>query len=414
MPYAGRAMGRTHRLSLPSAVAASMLLITVSASEGLTAEPVDDRLEAGPWTASAFARGKVQIKGQGIKVVWQLEIPAQFDFRITGTGKAIGTWRHQGSVDQVLTGRFRGRKVKGRADLALKGGGKVRGSGKKLRLNGSSRHEGDLVLTSPQGSVAFDVSQNSKIPTLRMPVIATTCDEAYGEWAYTLKQALDEQGLKGSVTGTWLAFRDTSEFRAKAKALRDSVKGGNVDTDLDSSLLVIATELIISYNQLARRYPDWPADEVSDLFKETESILNALRNLSECERTLVGEGTLERYVNALTGALQNLIVFGGAADGTTAGPLQTLVQSAIRAGAIGPGAPNPAMAVKAEDALVEMAEEVLDANLDPEDGTVLANDETRMVIATAAGPGWTLSAGDAMIDARELMGISMLATTSTP
>jgi hypothetical protein len=384
---------------LTAAIAA--LMITPSA---LAAEPPEDGLPIGPWTAAAYADGRAVIKAKGMKVDWRGEIPAQFTFDVSDDGKAKGTWVHQGDARQVISGKVAGRKVRGTADIAFSGGGKLGGTNESLRLTGSSRQTGDLTLKGAGGSVSYDVSQRSKVPRLKLPVSAATCSEAYGEWAYTLKQAIERQGFKASMAGYWLGFRDTEEAQAQAgRLLEASHQQGPEAQALDSSseLLTLAAGLLRRYNDFVDRFPDWTIDEVSVLFGETEAVLNVLRNLTECERRLFGEDNVEQFFNGLTFILQNLILQTSTLTDLPAETWQSLVQASLRSGAIGPGAANPAEAAAAEQALIDAAEAILDRSVDPADDRIVINDETIMAMGTSAAMGWTLDVRGTTYDARE-------------
>ncbi len=136
-----------------------------------------------------------------------------------------------------------------------------------------------------------------------------------------------------------------------------------------------------------------------DIAARTEAFLAELRNLTECDERLFGEDNVEVFLDGLTFVLQGLII-GSPASAYSSHDFQNLVHIAVRNGALGPGAPNPAQAVNAETALIHAGEAILEANLDPADNRIFVNDDTTRVMATGAAMGWAFTVGGNTYDAR--------------
>lgn len=365
---------------------------------GLVPEP--EGLEIGPWWAFGIASGVATASADGMTVTWEGEIPAEFEFAITDDGSATGTWEHSGTGIQRISGSSQGQQVDVIGDLAYSGGGAVTGDNKRLILNGQARTVGTVVVTSSVGSLSMSVDNPSTIPELYLVVRATTCDEAYGEWAYTVEAAFEDEGFSGSFDGFWLGWRETGDVKDHVQELLAAAAMGAELPESPSELLYLVSALLSEYNAFVDTFPNWSVDQVFDLLERTEFLLNELRNLSECDKKLFGEDAVEEYVNGLTFVIQNLIATTAGFDDLPSDAWQHLAQVGARTGAFGAGSTNPELAGQTEQALIAAGERILAANVDPEDGLVFVNADTQRVMATGAAMGWQYQVGDHTYDAR--------------
>jgi hypothetical protein len=358
-------------------------------------------LEIGPWKAAGSAQGTATASEQGFEVTWTGRIPAQFDFSIADGGAATGRWEHQGDAIQRLSGSAGGQQITATGRLSFTGNGTVGGTNSQLTLTGSSTTTGNVVASTAAGSFGIPVDGTNPLPTLRLDIAAVSCDEAYGEWAYTVVQAFEGEGFTADFGGYWHAIRETEEVNQSVANLVDATYAGGEGGELvgDSPLLRTTAAIVREYNNFVDAFPGWTLEQVLDIATRTESLLAAVRNLTDCDKRLFGEDNIEVFVNALTFVLQGLII--GAPPGSySSTDFEHLVHVAVRSGALGPGAPNPAQAVAAETALIRAGEAILEANLDPADNKILVNGDTRRVMATGAAMGWDFTVGGETYDAR--------------
>jgi hypothetical protein len=353
-------------------------------------------LEVGPWEASGEAGGHATAQRSGIRVIWSGEIFADFSFSISGTGAARGTWTHGGETRQVVSGKVRGVTVYSEGNLEFRGRGRVGGDDRQLRLTGSTRQTGTITANR---TVSLDATQSYRLPVLRMAVRSAACNEAVGDWSFTVQQQFQRRGFRASFNGPWIAFRPTEATEEDIAAILEAIFAGEPIPETRSPLLNAAGELIAEYNDFVDAFPDWTPGQVSEMFTRTEEILNLVRNLTDCDLELFGPDNVDQFFNGLTHVLQNLII-GAAGLELSGATWQDLVHGALRTGAIGPGAPNPERAVTAEQALIDAAEAILERNVDPADGLVNVTDETQAVMATAAAAGFVLYVNGVEYDAR--------------
>lgn len=359
-------------------------------------------LEIGPWRALGYANGTATASAEGIDIVWTGEIPAEFTFDVFDGGIAEGTWTHTGSAVMEISGNVQGQRLTATGDLTFAGGGAVSGTNEVLQLRGSTATTGSVnVEVAGVGSRSMSISNSNPVPPLTVEVAASTCDEAYGQWVYTVEQEFAEQGFSPSFDGYWLGFRQTDDIENNIGDLLDSINDPSAEGESQSPLMVAAAQLLGEYNAFVDAQP-WTLPAVLGLGERTEQILNILRNLTDCEKRLYGEDNVETFVNGLTFIIQNLAI-GSASGGLdlSSSDLQHLVHLATRNAALGPGAPNPAAAVAAEDALRSIGAAILEQNVDPADGRIFVNDDTRRVMAIGAAMGWTYTVAGTTYDARE-------------
>lgn len=389
------------RVGVVRSVAVAVAVTTVIATPADAQVHEELALEMGPWSASGEASGTATASERGVTITWQGSIPAQFEFEISRTdddapGVATGTWEHQGAA--VMTVTVSGVSAVG--DLAFNGGGRVSGTDTSLQLSGDATTTG--VVSA--GPMQLPVSNSSELPPLPLNVRAVSCDEAYGDWVFTVEQAFEDQGFTASFSGFWIAFRQTSETQGEVAAILDTFGGssnGDVsDIESRSELVALSSTLLSEYNAFVDAFPGgWTTARVLDVAARTEALLNAWRNLTECDERLIGPDNVETYVNGLTLVVQGLIV--GGAGGVASSAWEQLAHLGARTGAFGPGASNPAEAVRAEQALIDAGEAILEANVDPADGEVFVNDDTERVMATGAAMGWDYSVNGEFLDARD-------------
>lgn len=352
-------------------------------------------LAIGPWWASASARGGGVADQDGNTIVWNGRIPAQFQFNVEKTdeqdvGTATGTWEHQGEALLEITA------AEGALDLDLTflGSGPVAGTGLDLILTGSATT-----------SAEFGIGNTADIPPQIVKIGAVTCNEAYGEWAYTIERFFESEGYDAAFTGFFIGLREVEDVQDDIDdlvfefSLDSNSRPETVSTQ--SPLVDMTSAMISEYNAFTDDYPEgWSTSRVIDMMARTEALLNEWRNLTECDELLFGPENVETFVNGLTFVMQSLI--GGAgAQGVDSETFVQLAHAGARSGAFGPGAPNPGSAVQAEQALLDAGEAILEANVDPEDGQVFVNDDTERVMATGAAMGWEFQVNGKPTDARE-------------
>jgi len=390
---------RRRRAWRPAAIAILAIVLAGFVPQAHAVEAPDDGLATGPWTASGIASGSATASVGAMEIVFNVDIPADFTFDIHSDGSADGTWEHGGS------GTFTGTGEQGtvHGDLRYSGSGAVGGTNRELLLTGTSRTVGTVRAGGAGQTMAFPVDNTSPIPTLRMRVTAESCDEAYGEWAYTVEQAFEDEGFSATIGGHWLGFRESEAIKDHAEELfRLSTQTGSgaPPVSSESPLLATAANVIRRYNELADGLRAASLDEVFDILADSDAVVNTLRNLSDCEVELLGAANVETYLNGLTFVIQGLIAGGLDVFEVTSADWQLMVQVAARTGAIGAGAVDPAAAAQAEQALIDEGSAILAEHYLPERDTFEQTDDSVRVLATGAAMGWTYEVAGEPVNAR--------------
>jgi hypothetical protein len=391
-------MPRARHMATLVAVALTTTLVSAVPSSGQETEPpaaTSGGLEPGPWWGAGSARGGGTAVQDGNDVTWTGRIPAQFQFAVAkedpaGEGIAVGTWEHQGEARLTAIGPQGNFGI----DITFTGAGPVGGSDTELILTGTSTTVGP-----------FGIGNTGPIPPQTVTIGAVTCNEAYGEWAYTVEQYFEDEGFNASFTGWWVGVREVEDVQGEVEDILDAFENSFDGTPNEfftrSPMLGMSAVMLSEFNGFVDDYPDgWTSDRVLDMMARTEALLNAWRNLTECDKKLFGEDNVETFLNGLTIIVQGLIV-GAAGVGLDSETFVQLAHAGARTGAYGPGAANPREAVRAEQALIDAGEAILEANVDPEDGEIFVNDDTTRVMATGAAMGWDYNVNGQSISARD-------------
>jgi hypothetical protein len=327
-----------------------------------------DEFSAGEWFGSARAGGYTTSRQEGGTIRGYGEYAVTMEFLVPLSGPTTGSWTLEGwsaftvRVEGVTaTIEWSNQSAEGqmtgdRQRLAL-GTTRIRSSGEAS----SSGFRQPIQSTDPLGPIDLRVA-------------GRLCDDAWGEWIMSWNTMLEGQGYSPTFDGQWHAVRQTDEFSAsRMREIAGKVfEVNNRVSDLLEQASRIGTVSIL------------PWDVVWGLISEVVELLNELRNLSLCDRALLGD-RLETYINVLTmdlGALVgNYLLQLDLEDlrlnGQDLLELATLLASV---GAIGEGSHYP----QAED-LEGLMETHLDEVLDDPDAD---EDELTAAIAAAEQMGW--------------------------
>lgn len=364
-------------------------------------------LVAGPWSGFGEASGRAAATERGVTVSWDGSIPAQFEFTIStdsdeDPGEAFGTWQHQGSaVMQLASGQLPGPVT---ASLDFVGGGDVGGRGEVLTLTGNARTTGVVTIAAGKRNFTSTVDNPSQPPTLTLQVVAASCNQAFGEWAYTVEHAFEGEGFTATFDGFWVASRNVEVIDEQLKQVLDVI-AGVLDipegVNVPNEFTRMSAQTLYTYNALVDTFPaGWTIDSVLELLATAEMLANTWRNLTGCARELFGATNVETFISGLTLVVQGLIIGGSQLEGLTSQAWTQLAHAGARSGAFGAGAENPSQAVAAEQALIDAGERILEANVDPADGQIFVNDDTVRVMTTGAAMGWEYTVNGQVYDAQ--------------
>lgn len=338
----------------------------------------DQPMELGLWNAQAALWGTITQDFPGGTFNWDGTAEALYAFSIDEDTNAEGEWNFSGGGIGIGTASSGGYVV----DQHFTGSGPVTGTASLLILNGISTTTGTLTILGTTRSIDSPAVTNE--PS-RVQVHAAACDEAYGDWVYSIRANAEGAGFTTDLDGTWAAFRDNE---AGAELARAEYTGGvseQARTAFGDTANYIAT-----YNQFVDDFQHWDTPSVFNFMEAVERSLNIFRNFTECDIEFFGQDNVTTAINALLFLMQGVLYLSDAVDQPlTGGEFRELLHVAVRTGAIGAGAPNPAQALKAEQGLIDAAERLLGNNLDPSDNQIFVNEDTKEAMRLGALMGWT-------------------------
>jgi len=385
-------------------MAATALLVSLMPSTGLAQTDDDDEglltlhpeLSAGPWLGSGSAGGTTTADVGDMHMVFTADYDAAFFFDVTVEGVTTGEWDIQGPVQLNATSSESSFLMVG--DLA--GTGPIAGDAVTLSVDGTTTTNGTVTISAGGQTFTREVSNASGNPTIDIDVTTTFCNEAYGDWIVSVNQKLEDFSWDPTFRGSWVATRQIDEF-----AQLDFIEKTEILDGLNELFIDFFLGSGPASDATGRRFvgtmttTDW--SEISDQLVRAEELINRLRNLSECDRELLGDEQVEFWLQILTEGINALIeqaLANGFLDGTE---IRFLVTIGLRTGAIGAGS----LFSNGDDLLGQLR----DIAASRVDDWYWVNDGTPSVtvdlFVLGAQLGWSYTVGAREIPASELLAI---------
>ena len=288
-----------------------------------------DEFSAGEWFANARAGGSTLARGDGGRITGDGDFNVTLEFLVPLSGPTTGSWILSGS--SVFTVEAEG--VTGTINWTDHSAeGSVTGDRQRLSMGSTSiRSTGHFDLA---GSGSYPISASDPFGPIELQVEGRLCDDAWGVWIMSWNSILEGEGYTPTFDGEWYAVRQSDEFStgrfdeiaAEVFRVNDALSEA-----LESSSTVDGVPII-------------PYDVAWGLVDEAVALINELRNLSLCDRALLGD-RVDKYIYVLTSNvskvirayLANLELAGDYLPGEGLLELATLAASV---GAIGEGSVN--------------------------------------------------------------------------
>jgi hypothetical protein len=373
---------------------------------------LEPELRNGTWFGTGIAEGTAELEHEGVELILDLVLHSNFYFDVFPDGTVEGEWDlvppSSGTMDMYGNGQYAAT-----LDATYSGTGAVTGDRRHLQASGTTSQVG-VVTGVSSGSVQSN--STDELPSeIVVEVTTAFCNEAYGQWEVSWEQALESVGWEPNFTGEWVAVRQTKEFESE-------IEDGQIERFLNEITDTIGRwgEMVVELQgrDWSTRLSNAEWNGLIDLFEEFERLQNELRNLTPCDREVIGEDNLEAWDTALSTGM--LAVIEGAALGSdlTGTDISDLVTLGLRAGVFGEGSPDLAIRSETGELLRREAETIVNDHyelgedetgrfFDPVPG---AHESEELYWAVDAGVqmGWTftLRSGDTATDvtASELMG----------
>lgn len=312
------------------------LLVSAMPSAGLAQTDdegplmIDPTLPAGPWLGFGTLAGTTTTDHGGVHFEYTGDYTSGFDFVVTTEGTTTGNWDIQGPMRLLGTGSDAVMDAIGE----ISGGGSMSGDGINLAVAGSTTTTGVVTLTAAGRTFTEPVANSSTAPTIDIVVDTTFCNEAYGNWTMSFNETLEDYTWQPTFQGSWVAVRQVEAF-------------GELDVLAQNGYVEGLTEIIFEF--LAGFSPgspnrkfvgfttisDW--SEINDLLVRAEALINELRNLTPCNRELIGDESVEFWLQILTEGINALIEQAWTVGGLDGSQIRFLMNIGLRTGAIGAG-----------------------------------------------------------------------------
>lgn len=376
----------------------AVLAASTVTTRAAPADPGPPELENGPWNVLGEATGRLTGGTGGVEVSFFGRFPVEGQVDVPTEGPPVGEWTLRGGAATLV---ISGPGILSEAEATATGSGPVAGTKSELVLTGPVAISATATATVAGRQVSQALSETVD-GIMRWRVLGEVCDQAWGEWVFTGDLPVADSDFGLELEGRWTGFRGDDFVVEELGDLLDAVSDPNASLESQAGIFGASAALISEYNRMVDDVPfaEWSVGDVIALANEAEQLLGLIAEFTECDRRLFGENNIARVVNGLTWSVQGLLI--GLRSQTQPIPssaLSHLTHLGARVGAFGPGAENPANAVAAEEALRSIGQDILDANVDPDDGAVFINDDTMRVITLGAAMGWQFRLGDGSLHA---------------
>ena len=338
-------------------------------NDGLTAAvdqanvSVAEVLVPGDWSAHGIASGVATASSDGIDITWEGWIPALFEFTVVGdsdVASAVGEWRHWGGALMRLGGAQLAADAFG--NVTFSGTGSVGGFADELELDGVSNTTGSVTIEANGVNLSIPVATTSTISGLAVTVEIVRCNEAYGDWVYTVEQEFQDAGFETSFDGFWFAIRDPGLADRQTRSLLSGIDATSdiaVASDSSSIIRRLNALMLSELDAVAVAVADDRTDSVIGSMGRYETLVNRWRNASPCAGSVTGQTSEPTYESAATASTLAMVELARPGS-TDSASFVNLAHIATRSGAVGFGAADEVAAATAERALIAIANAVLD------------------------------------------------------
>lgn len=338
------------------------MVVAIAVPAGAVPREPPPQLHPGSWVGIGTARGTGAASVEG--ATFRMAVALDARFLVDVAGDAVhGTWEFDTPVSMTGTG------LPGAGRMTwlgrVTGDGTVSGTAARLVLQADQHATGTVTVTADGRSYTQPVDNHEAMPPLDVTIVDATCVDAQGDWQVPLQTSATRTGWDASFDASWYALRElgaADDPAALIEALRE-----DVDELLDRvNRTGEGADLLAPEDPASEPLPlEWEA--LVDMVDRTVELTNEVRNLGECARKELGPDGVERFFNALTRAMQNLVLL---ADEflLEPGDIRMLMAAATNVGAVGAGATPPERAAGIEEVLRAQGERIANENVGT-DGT---------------------------------------------
>ncbi len=219
-------------------------------------------LTQGEWSANANASGVAAGSPGDISYVWTGGVDALFQISVPTEGVANGTWAHNGNSDVVINGNLGGEPVTINAVYNFLGSeGTVTGTSRELQLLGTTQSIGSLDMTLAGQTHTAPINSTDALPVMDVNIVRATCQEAYGNWAWTVEQVFQGVRLSADLVGVFWGFQISPGLEEQIEGLSPPVReSGDLPESLQGPLHTQINLYMAETEVMLATWPAWNMD----------------------------------------------------------------------------------------------------------------------------------------------------------
>lgn len=305
------------------------LLLIVPAAAPVQQEGFD-QLAIGEWLGQAVAGGSTKTERAGSRIAGTGWFTVDMELLVPQSGELEGSWTMDEATSRTSW------------DFTIRAP-----EGPLIELGAFMTHSAEGSINGTRSDFSLGVAHiNSEITTpfdsltttdplgpLQLSVSGIYCNDAFGEWILSWNSELLGESYTPTFEGDWYAVRqdlDFSEDRIR-EIFDNTVEFNDAVTDLYQSASFLEGVPII------------PEDALWEFMETGIELQNELRNLSPCDRSLLGDGEVENFIYRLTARISALAAtllanYDVEDFPMSAVDLHNLAHLLLSAGALGEGA----------------------------------------------------------------------------
>jgi len=359
-------------------------------------------LWTGPWTGFVSITGGGTASVGGGDFSFDADFYGGLEFEVDGDNVIDGVLSISGPYS--VQGQTGSGSIDGQ--LTFSATGTISGSGLEPTIAASGTSSGVMTVSGGGADLNRSVAgQPADFIDYTVQMDSMVCNEAAGSFTAPLAIDVAAEGWSPTAVGTIVAIQDTAVIDAGIDAYIAQADASSLQNS-DIEIPEYVPPILLEIGDLIRRFNDW-ADTINggnydvetmiDLMHDWEVFNAALRNLSECSERLLGSDRIELFETIMMNAVAAGVRDISEAPQLTSAQLAQATYAALNVGAIGSGAARPAEAMVTEGLLRTAAQRLFDGHLDPVDGKMWINEDSRTLVALSAQMGWQFLANGELI-----------------
>lgn len=248
-----------------------------------------DELPLGDWLGQGRAGGSTITENQQGRIVGTGSFTVNMEFLVPESGDLEGSWTLSGNSSWDMLFNTSEGQFEGSAFMTHTAEGPIVGTPVQFSL-GIAQIESDIT------TVGGSLQSSDPIGPIQLGVTRILCNDARGEWILSWNEELDAFEYTPTFDGDWYALRQSPEFgEDRIRAIFDASDelDARVQDIYQSASMVQGVEVI-------------PADVLWDLIEDIVELHNTARNLSPCDRALLGDERYEDWMYRVTSQLGDM------------------------------------------------------------------------------------------------------------